>query len=96
MKPQHPPTTAICTSSADAIHVRGASLVDELIGRLSFTEMILFHLLGERPSRTQTVLLDAVTAYMNLLRDSAILDLQKRNVEVIQEQLRQTRDRRNR
>jgi len=60
MKPQHPPTTAICTSSADAIHVRGASLVDELIGRLSFTEMILFHLLGERPSRTQTVLLDAV------------------------------------
>ncbi len=41
----------------------------------------------------QTVLLDAVTAYMNLLRDGAILDLQKRNVEVIQEQLRQTRDR---
>ncbi len=41
----------------------------------------------------QTVLLDAVTSYMNLLRDNAILDLQKRNVEVIQEQLRQTRDR---
>jgi len=41
----------------------------------------------------QTVLLDAVTSYMNLLRDNAIYDLQKRNVEVIQEQLRQTRDR---
>ena len=41
----------------------------------------------------QTVLLNAVTAYMNLLRDSAIFDLQKRNVEVLQEQLRQTRDR---
>ena len=41
----------------------------------------------------QTVLLNAVTAYMNLLRDTAILDLQKRNVEVLQEQLRQTRDR---
>ncbi|HEV2627273.1 MAG TPA: TolC family outer membrane protein [Pseudolabrys sp.] len=41
----------------------------------------------------QNVLLNAVTAYMNLLRDSAILDLQKRNVEVLQEQLRQTRDR---
>lgn len=41
----------------------------------------------------QTVLLQAVTAYMNLLRDSAILDLQRRNVEVLQEQLRQTRDR---
>jgi len=41
----------------------------------------------------QTVLLDAATAYMNVLRDSATLDLQRRNVEVIQEQLRQTRDR---
>jgi outer membrane protein len=41
----------------------------------------------------QTVLLDAATAFMNVLRDSATLDLQRRNVEVIQEQLRQTRDR---
>ena len=41
----------------------------------------------------QTVLLAAVTAYMNLLRDGAILELQRRNVEVLQEQLRQTRDR---
>ena len=41
----------------------------------------------------QTVLLNAATAYMNLLRDTAILDLQRRNVEVLQEQLRQTRDR---
>jgi outer membrane protein len=40
-----------------------------------------------------TVLLNAATAYMNLLRDAAILDLQRRNVEVLQEQLRQTRDR---
>jgi outer membrane protein len=44
-------------------------------------------------STEQTVLLNAATAYMNLLRDTAILDLQKRNVEVLQEQLRQTRDR---
>jgi len=41
----------------------------------------------------QTTLLNAATAYMNLLRDTAILDLQRRNVEVLQEQLRQTRDR---
>jgi outer membrane protein len=41
----------------------------------------------------QSTLLAAVTAYMNLLRDGAILDLQRRNVEVLQEQLRQTRDR---
>jgi outer membrane protein len=41
----------------------------------------------------QNVLLSAATAYMNLLRDTAILDLQRKNVEVLTEQLRQTRDR---
>ena len=41
----------------------------------------------------QQILLDGVTAYMNVLRDTAILDLQRRNVEVLEEQLRQTRDR---
>ena len=39
----------------------------------------------------QQVLLDAATAYMNLLRDEAVLDLQRRNVEVLTQQLRQTR-----
>jgi outer membrane protein len=41
----------------------------------------------------QTTLLEAATAYMNVLRDTAILDLQRRNVQVLQEQLKQTRDR---
>ena len=41
----------------------------------------------------QQVLLDAATAYMNLLRDQAIFDLNRRNVEVLTEQLKQTRDR---
>jgi outer membrane protein len=41
----------------------------------------------------QQVLLDAATSYMNLLRDEAILDLNRRNVEVLTEQLKQTRDR---
>ncbi len=41
----------------------------------------------------QTVLLNAAVAYMNLLRDTAIFDLQRSNVEVLQEQLRQTRQR---
>ncbi len=43
----------------------------------------------------QQVLLDAATAYMNLLRDQAILELNRRNVEVLTEQLKQTRDRYN-
>ncbi|HTV37707.1 MAG TPA: TolC family protein, partial [Xanthobacteraceae bacterium] len=41
----------------------------------------------------EQVLLDAATAYMNLLRDEAILELNRRNVEVLTEQLKQTRDR---
>jgi outer membrane protein len=41
----------------------------------------------------QTILLAAATSYMNLIRDAAILTLQRSNVEVLQEQLRQTRDR---
>src|SRR5271168_4406391 len=41
----------------------------------------------------QNTLLSGVTAYMNVLRDTAILDLDRNNVEVLQEQLRQTRDR---
>ena len=41
----------------------------------------------------QNVLFDGATAYMNVLRDTAILSLQRNNVEVLDEQLRQTRDR---
>ena len=41
----------------------------------------------------QSVLLDGATAYMDVLRDTAILSLRKNNIEVLEEQLRQTRDR---
>ena len=50
--------------------------------------------LGERLWNTeQTVLLSALSDYMNVLRDAAILELDRANVDVLQEQLRQTRDR---
>ena len=41
----------------------------------------------------QSTLFTGAQAYMNVLRDTAILDLQRNNVEVLEEQLRQTRDR---
>jgi outer membrane protein len=41
----------------------------------------------------QNVLLGAVTFYMDVMRDTAILELDRNNVEVLQEQLRQTQDR---
>jgi outer membrane protein len=41
----------------------------------------------------QNTLLDAVTAYMNVLRDSALVELQKQNIEAVRELLRSTRER---
>lgn len=41
----------------------------------------------------QNVLFDAVSAYMNVLRDFAILDLRRNNVELLGEELRQTGER---
>ncbi len=41
----------------------------------------------------QNTLLSGVTAYMDVLRDTALLELQRNNVLVLQEQLRETRDR---
>ena len=41
----------------------------------------------------QSVLLDGATSYMDVLRDTAILNLRNNNIEVLEEQLRQTRDR---
>ena len=41
----------------------------------------------------QNTLLSAVTAYMDVLEDTAILDLDNNNVDVLREQLRETRDR---
>jgi len=40
-----------------------------------------------------STLFNAAQAYMNVLRDTANLELQRNNVEVLEEQLRQTRDR---
>src|SRR3954465_8781098 len=41
----------------------------------------------------QTVLLAAATIYMDYLRDSAIVEVQKSNVRVLEQTLKQTRDR---
>jgi outer membrane protein len=41
----------------------------------------------------QTILLNAATVYMDFLRDSAIAEVQRSNVRVLNETLRQTRDR---
>jgi citrate synthase len=52
-------STSICTSTPDDVFVRDLSLCRDLIGQLTFTEMIYFQVLGKRPSPAQTKLLDA-------------------------------------
>ena len=52
-------TTSIATHTNDDIFIRDKSLCRELIGTLSFTEMIVFQMLGRVPTKAQTAVLDA-------------------------------------
>jgi citrate synthase len=53
------PRTAISTSNAERIVVRGADLCDELIGRLSFGDYFWFLLAGEKPKAAASAVLNA-------------------------------------
>jgi citrate synthase len=53
-------TTSICGYDADNIMVRGKNLVTELMGKVSFPEMILLQMLGKTPSAAQVEILNAV------------------------------------
>ncbi len=60
MKASKKPTTRLCTHDTTSITVRGADLVNDLIGELTFTEMTYFAITGRRPNHAQTRILDAV------------------------------------
>lgn len=68
------PTTSIATSTAHDVYIRDKSLCQELIGKLSFTEMIVFGVLGRMPSPAETRLIDAclVTLMEHGLTPSAL------------------------
>ena len=59
MKPEKP-TTLISTFDEKGSTIRGKSLVDDLIGEITFTDMIYFYILGRMPTPAQTKVLDAV------------------------------------
>jgi citrate synthase len=54
------PGTAIGHTTADSITVRGCDLADDLMGRVTFTELTFLLIRGVRPSEAETRLLDAV------------------------------------
>jgi citrate synthase len=69
------PTTRIATSDARSITIRGRDLVNELIGRHSYTEILYFLSTGRMPGAGETRVLDAclVTLMEHGLTPSAIV-----------------------
>jgi outer membrane protein len=92
-------TTYTTTSGTTAVQTYGGTVTQTLFNgfatasRTRQAEQLVSASRETLRLSEQILLLSAATAYMNLIRDTAILDLQRRNVEVLQEQLRQTRDR---
>ncbi len=67
-------TTSISTHNNDDIFVREKSLCQELIGKLTFTEMLFFQILGRVPNAAESEVVDAclVTLMEHGLTPSAL------------------------
>lgn len=52
--------TTLAGYDADNIMIRDQDLVRDLMGKVSFTELLLYHLAGKMPSKMQTTITDAV------------------------------------
>lgn len=59
---QDAPFSAICTSDAEHITVRGMDLCDEIIGKVDFTSYFWLLVTGALPAPSQRVMADAVLA----------------------------------
>ncbi|WP_439522962.1 citryl-CoA lyase [Marivita sp.] len=51
--------TAIATSDAESVTVRGLDLCDDLIGKINFTDYFWLLVLGEKPTEAQRDMMDA-------------------------------------
>src|SRR5258708_566038 len=86
-------------SGVNTPHGAGVTVTQNLLNgfqtanRTRLAESQVFAARETLRSIEQTVLLNAATAYMNLLREAGVLELQRSNLEVLQEQLRQTKAR---
>jgi len=68
------PTTSIATHTNEDIFIRDKSLCKDLIGKLTFTEMLFFQILGRVPTPAQSAVVDAclVTLMEHGLTPSAL------------------------
>ena len=93
------PASYFTQSGVNTPHSAGVTVTQNLlngfqtVNRTRQAESQVFAARETLRSIEQTVLLNAATAYMNLLREAGILELQRSNLEVLQEQLRQTKAR---
>lgn len=54
------PSSALCDYTDTEVFIRDANLCRDLIGKVSFTEMMYFQILGTRPTPAQVNMLDAI------------------------------------
>jgi citrate synthase len=54
------PTTKLATHTNEELYYRDAGLVGELMGNITFTEMMFMHIMGRRATSGEVVILDAV------------------------------------
>lgn len=93
------PARYFTQSGVNTPHGIGATVTQNLLNgfqtanRTRLAESQVFAARETLRNIEQTVLLNATTAYMNLLRDAGILELQRSNLDVLGEQLRQTNQR---
>lgn len=52
--------TRLATHTNEELYYRDDGLVGDLMGKVSFTQMMFMHIMGRRPSDGETVILDAV------------------------------------
>jgi outer membrane protein len=95
--PLNAPASYFTQSGTNTPHGVGATVTQTILNgfqtsnRTRLAESQVFAARETLRNIEQTVLLNAATAYMNLLRDAGILELQRSNLEVLSEQLRQTK-----
>lgn len=54
------PYTELCKSTTDRILVRGVDLCADLIGKVTFTDMMFFDIFGRRPTSVESQIIDVV------------------------------------
>ena len=54
------PETKLATHTLTALYVRDMDLVADMMGKMTFTDAMFYHIMGMRPSAGQTAVLDAV------------------------------------